>query len=87
MRAAWETLQPYVDADRYYQIDAFLHIQENEAQWWRDANIAYFQSLSHMPLPAGFAPPAHDLAYYEAIHSEYVPGDPGNTAAPFKDQN
>ena len=33
-------------------------IQEQEAQWWRDACIAYFQTFSERPLPEGFAPPA-----------------------------
>jgi hypothetical protein len=37
-----------------------------EAQWWRDASIAYFQTFSGLPLPAGEAPPAHSLDYYEA---------------------
>ena len=32
---------------------AFLAIQEQEAQWWRDACIAYFQTFSKRPLPAG----------------------------------
>ena len=36
-------------------------IQEQEAQWWRDACIAYFQTLSKRPLPAGYAAPAHPL--------------------------
>ena len=53
---------------------AFLAIQEREAQWWRDACIAYFQSLSKRPLPAGYAPPPHPLAYYQAIDFPYAPG-------------
>ena len=40
---------------------AFLAIQENEARWWRDAAIAYFQTFSRLPLPAGYAAPAHPL--------------------------
>ncbi|HVZ99164.1 MAG TPA: alpha-glucuronidase family glycosyl hydrolase [Caulobacterales bacterium] len=85
-RATWAQMQPYVDAERFTQISAFLRMQENDAVWWRDASIAYFQSLSQRPLPAGFAPPAHPLAYYEAIRTRYAPGDPGDTAAPFKGQ-
>ena len=84
MRQTWDGLSNYVDPERFAQIDAFLHIQENEAKWWRDASIAYFQSLSQRPLPAGYAAPEYPLAYYEAIHNRYVPGDPGDTAAPFK---
>ena len=55
-----------------------LAIQEHEAQWWRDASIAYFQSLSHRPLPAGYAPPPQPLAYYESRCIPYVPGTPGD---------
>ncbi len=58
MRRTWTGLQGKVDAERFAQVSAFLAIQEKEAQWWRDASIAYFQSLSHRPLPAGYAPPA-----------------------------
>ena len=50
-------------------------IQEDEASWWSDASIAYFQSLSHRPLPDGVAAPAHDLDYYRAIRTPHAPGD------------
>ena len=83
MRRTWAALAPYVDAERYAETSAFLEIQEREAQWWRDACIAYFQSLSNRPLPKGSAPPEHTLAEYEAISTPYAPGNPGWTAAPF----
>ena len=53
MRRTWAGLAPYVDAERFAQVSAFLAIQEQEAQWWRDACIAYFQTFSKRPLPAG----------------------------------
>jgi len=84
MRRTWETLAPYVDSERYAETSAYLAIQEKEARWWRDACIAYFQSLSRRPLPKGFAPPEHTLAEYEAISTPYAPGNPGWTAAPFR---
>ena len=86
MRQTWDAMKPYVDAERWSQEAAFLSIQQKEAQWWRDACIAYFASFSHMPMPAGHAPPAHDLAYYKAIYIPYAPGRPAYTAAPFRDQ-
>jgi len=61
MRKAWAVMKPYVDQQRWSQETAFLAIQEKEAQWWRDACIAYFETFSHMPMPAGHAPPPHDL--------------------------
>lgn len=75
MRAQWRQMTPYVDAERHAQIDAFLGIQEQEAQWWRDASIAYFQSISKRPLPSGFAPPAHSIDYYKALEFPFAPGD------------
>jgi alpha-glucuronidase len=84
MRKTWATLAPYVDAERYGEVKAFLGIQEREAQWWRDATLLYFQSISHRPLPVGVAAPARTLAEYEAIAVPYAPGNPGWTAAPFR---
>jgi alpha-glucuronidase len=74
MREAWASVAPLVDRQRHEEVAAFLAIQEQEAQWWRDACIAYFQSVSHRPLPAGMAPPVHPLAYYEALKFPYAPG-------------
>lgn len=74
MQQTWEHMKPYVDAERFRQVAAFLAIQHREAQWWRDASIAYFQSLSKRPLPAGHAEPPHDLAYYESLQFLYAPG-------------
>ncbi len=74
MRKTWAAMKPYVDDQRWSQTAAFLAVQQKEAQWWRDACIAYFQTFSHMPMPTGHAPPPHDLAYYEAIYFPNVPG-------------
>ncbi|GGA26654.1 alpha-glucuronidase family glycosyl hydrolase [Dyella nitratireducens] len=74
MRETWQHLDGYIDADRYRKTAAFLSIQEREAQWWRDACIAYFQQMSGLPLPPGFAPPQHPLSYYESLSFHNVPG-------------
>lgn len=74
MRQVWAGLAGKVDSERYAQVSTFLTIQEREAQWWRDASIAYFETFSHRPLPPGYAPPEHDLAYYEGLCFPYVPG-------------
>jgi len=74
MRRTWDAQAGRVDAERFTQVSAFLAIQEQEAQWWRDACIAYFQSLSKLPLPAGVAPPAHPLEYYQSLNFPYAPG-------------
>jgi len=73
-RVVWDRMEPYVDAERFEKTDAYLAIEEKEARWWRDASIAYFQSLNGLPLPPGEAPPEHSLAYYESIVIPFVPG-------------
>jgi alpha-glucuronidase len=74
MRKVWDELAPLVDGERHGQIAAFLRIQEQEATWWRDACIAYFQSVAQRPLPAGYPPPQHSLDYYKALKFPYAPG-------------
>ncbi len=74
MRSIWDSLSQHVDPQRHAEVAAFLHIQEEEAKWWRDASIAYFQSLSRWPLPPGHARPAYSLEHYRAIEHRYAPG-------------
>lgn len=76
MQAQWAKMEPYVDHERFVAVSANLAIQVREAKWWRDACIAYFQSKSDLPLPAGYDPPEHDLAYYQALDYRYAPGHP-----------
>ena len=75
MRKTWDGLEGSVDPGRHAQVAAFLAIQEKEAQWWRDASIAYFQTFSQRPLPEGYAPPAHSLEYYQSLAFPYAPGN------------
>ena len=74
MRKTWEALAPFVDAGRHAQVGTFLAIQEQEARWWRDACIAYFQTFSQRPLPAGEAPPEKSLQFYESLSFPFAPG-------------
>jgi alpha-glucuronidase len=74
MHRDWQTLAPYIDKDRFAKTDVFLTIQRREAQWWRDACLAYFSSVSGRALPAGETPPAKTLPEYEAISFPYEPG-------------
>jgi alpha-glucuronidase len=75
MRTTWDGLAGEIDAERHAQVAAFLAIQEKEAQWWRDASIAYFQTFSRRPLPEGHAPPPQSLEYYKALAFPFAPGD------------
>jgi alpha-glucuronidase len=54
-----------------------MAIQEQEAVWWRNACVLYFQSYSKMPIPAGYDKPDHDLAYYRNQKFYFLPGTGG----------
>jgi alpha-glucuronidase len=73
-RREWLSLRPFIDPERFAAVSADLDRQVLEARWWRDASIAYWQSLSRLPLPPGHSAPAHPLAWYQAIHFGEVPG-------------
>ncbi|MBS7458562.1 alpha-glucuronidase family glycosyl hydrolase [Coralloluteibacterium stylophorae] len=75
MRETWSGLAPYVDAERHAEVAAFLAIQEQEAQWWRDASIAYFRTFSQRPLPEGEAPPPESLEHYRSLSFPFAPGN------------
>lgn len=76
MRATWERLRSLVDAERWEKTATYLAVQEREARWWRDASLAYWMSVNGRALPAGVAPPEHDLAWYKAQQFPYAPGHP-----------
>jgi alpha-glucuronidase len=75
MQATWASLGGRVDAQRHAQVTAFLRIQLREAQWWRDASVAYFQSVSGRSLPAGEIAPLHPLGWYQRLQFPSAPGD------------
>jgi alpha-glucuronidase len=59
--AAWDTLQPYVDNQRFDEVQRKLRIQARDAVWWRDACLLYFQGFSHLPIPNDVEHPVHNL--------------------------
>jgi alpha-glucuronidase len=74
LQLSWAALAPHVDAERFEKTAELLEVQRREAQWWRDACIAFFRSVSGLPLPADVAPPEHPLGYSLAIDNPYAPG-------------
>jgi alpha-glucuronidase len=74
LAARWGSLRGRIDAPRHAEVAALLKVQQAEARWWRDASIAYFQSLSRRPLPAGHAAPAHPLSWYRDQSFPEAPG-------------
>jgi alpha-glucuronidase len=75
MAQTWASLQGYVDPERFADTADYLRIQAQEARWWRDASLAYWQSVNGLPLPAGTRPPDHSLDYYKALAFPEAPGN------------
>ncbi|WP_133554285.1 alpha-glucuronidase family glycosyl hydrolase [Pedobacter duraquae] len=74
MQSQWKAMAGKIDEDRFKEVAELLEIQHEEAKWWRDACVLYFQSFSGLPIPASYEKPAHDLAYYENLRFYFVPG-------------
>jgi len=74
MQVTWDGLQKQLDPAIYHQVKQLLAVQYDEAIWWRNACVLYFQSKSGLPIPTGLPKPEHDLAYYEKLDFKFVPG-------------
>lgn len=61
MQETWKAMEPYVDKERFNRIAERLSIQKNDAVWWKDACLLYFQTFSKMKLPKGIRKPEHKL--------------------------
>ena len=73
-QAVWSGMKDVIDPQRHEEVAAALRIQLREARWWRDASIAYWQSIAGLPLPAGVAAPEHALAEYQQLSFPDAPG-------------
>ncbi|ARS36455.1 alpha-glucuronidase family glycosyl hydrolase [Pontibacter actiniarum] len=74
MQKTWDSLEGMVDRERFSHVKQFLAIQEQEAAWWRDACLLYFQTFSKRPIPQDLEKPAHTLDYYMSLDPQFVPG-------------
>lgn len=75
MQQSWQAQQAKVDAQRFQQVTMLLDIQYQEARWWRDACLLYFQQFSRLPLPETVPKAAHTLEYYKSLQFPYAPGN------------
>jgi Alpha-glucuronidase len=73
MQQCWENMAGYIDEERFKQVKMLLGIQAQEAVWWRNACLLYFQTFSRKPIPAGYEQPEQSLKYYKELRFPYAP--------------
>ena len=74
MTLIWQGLERHVDPQRHAEVAAMLKIQQREARWWRDASLAFWQSVNGLPLPAGARVPENSLEGYQTLIFPEAPG-------------
>jgi alpha-glucuronidase len=74
MQVTWNAMQPNVDAERFKAVTELLKRQEQEAKWYRDGCVLYFQTFSKMPIPSKYEKPALPLETY--TNPQFIPMKP-----------
>jgi alpha-glucuronidase len=75
MQQTWNGLKSFVDADRFNHVKQLLQVQYDEAVWWRNACLLYFQTFSKQPIPAAYEQPDKTLDYYKSLRFPFAPGN------------
>ena len=75
MQNTWNSLENYVDSERFKYVQSLLKIQENEAVWWRNSCLLYFQTFSKLPIPENIEKADKTLEEYMNIREMYMPGN------------
>lgn len=57
----WDRMEPYIDKQRFADVQSKLRIQSKDAVWWKDACLLYFQTFSKKPIPYDIERPVHEL--------------------------
>lgn len=67
-RDTWNQMRPYIDTERYEAVAKRLDIQVNDAVWWKDACLLYFQSFSKMKFPKDIEKATFRLKELKKVH-------------------
>ena len=59
----WDKVQPYVDEQRFFEVQSKLRRQSRDAQIWKDGCLLYFQQFSKKNIPFDIERPVYDLDY------------------------
>ena len=71
MISNWDSVSAHIDSERHKRVAALLRYQLEEAKWWRDGCLLFFDSYAKKGIPAGYPQPAHSLQYYKSIPFPY----------------
>ena len=74
MQETWNSLQSEIDPERFDHVRQLLAIQVQEAEWWRNACLLYFQTFAKRPFPAEIEKPTGDLEEYKSRKFPTAPG-------------
>ncbi|MBN8651890.1 MAG: alpha-glucuronidase [Cytophagales bacterium] len=74
MQQDWAAQKGKVDGERYEHVRQLLNIQYEEAVWWRNSCVLYFQTFSKQPIPKTLPVPDKPLSYYMSLEFPYAPG-------------
>jgi alpha-glucuronidase len=90
-RKTWKAMKPYVATALWKEADAKLAVQANDARWWRDACVGYFQLSSGRPVPSEVEPLSRDGGWVttwatalQVAEPHNLPPDPGLAGNSFR---
>lgn len=75
MKSEWQKQSTKMDPQLHRDVSMLLDIQLEEAKWWRNACLLYFQTFSKMPIPDGYEKPDKTLEYYQGLRFPFAPGN------------
>ncbi|MGZ5189899.1 MAG: alpha-glucuronidase family glycosyl hydrolase [Flavisolibacter sp.] len=75
MQELWNSAKKFIDEERFSQVQMLMKRQMNEAKWWRNACLLYFQTFSKMSIPAKYEKPDQTLEYYKNLRFPFAPGN------------
>ena len=61
----WDKVKPYIDEQRFTEVQHKLQRQCRDAQFYKDGCVLYFQQFSKRPIPYDIERPVNTLEYYE----------------------
>ena len=75
MKQEWLKQQSKIDEQRFREVSMLLDTQMEEAKWWRNACLLYFQTFSKQPIPSNYEQPTKTLDYYKSLRFPFAPGN------------